>query len=104
LTVLCLHLIFEYLRIHQIFPILAELNIQTVFFALLVLVVIAQLGKERVRLDRQSRALLCFLSLMIFTFPLATTWFYAYKFAYSVALTMVGYFAITSILPNERDL
>ena len=103
-AVLCLHLVFEYLRIHQIFPILDELKIQTAFFALLILVVIAHLGKGKVRLARQSRLLLGFLGLMVFTFPLATNWFYAYQFAYGVALILVGYFAITHILQNERDL
>ena len=103
-VVLCLHVVFEYLRVHQIFPILDQLKIQTAFFALLILIVIAQTKKRKVRLARQSRLLLGFLGLMVFTFPLATNWFYAYQFAYGVALILVGYFAITHILQNERDL
>ena len=103
-AVLCLHLVFEYLRIHQIFPILDELKIQTAFFALLILTVIVQTGKGKVRLARQSRLLLGFLGLMVFTLPLATNWFYASQFAYAVVLILVGYFAITQILQNERDL
>jgi len=104
LTFLCLHLIFEYLRIHDIVPILGKIKIQTVFLALFVLVVARQLGTAKERLAPQSRLLLGFLVLAFVTFPLATNWYYAFYFAYSIALTLVGYFAIVYILGSERDL
>ena len=104
LTFLCLSLFFEYLRIHDLFPILGKMRIQTVFLALFVFVVARQISKAKVRLAPQSRLLLGFLALALVTFPLATNWFYAYQFAYSIALTLVGYFAIVYITRNERDL
>jgi O-antigen ligase len=104
LTLLCLSLLFEYLRIHDIVPILGKLKIQTAFLALFVIVVVRQVSTAKSRLAPQSRLLLAFLALALVTFPLATNWFYAYQFAYLIALTLVGYFAIVYILRNERDL
>ena len=45
MAILLLHLIFEYLRLHQILPILGMLKVQTVVTALLVVIVIAQTAK-----------------------------------------------------------
>jgi len=104
MAVLLLHLIFEYLRIHDIFPIIGNLKIQTAVTAALILIVIAQTGKRGVRLVRQSWFLLGFLGLTVFTILVATNNYYAYVFAYGLTLTLVGYFAITHILQNERDL
>jgi len=102
--VLYLHLMFEYLRIHQIFPIIGNLQIQTVITAALIFLVISQTGKGGVRLVRQSRLLLGFLGLTAFTILVATNNFYAYQFTYGMTLTLAGYFAITHFLQNERDL
>jgi len=44
LTLLCISLLFEYLRIHDIFPILGKLKIQTAFLALFILVVARQMS------------------------------------------------------------
>jgi len=104
LTLLCISLLFEYLRIHDIFPILGKLKIQTAFLALFILVVARQMSEAKGRFVPQSRLLLSFLALAVVTFPLATNWFYAYQFAYAVALTLVGYFAIVCILRSEQDL
>ena len=104
LTVLCLSLLFEYLRIHDMLPILGKLKIQTAFLALFILVVARQISASKVRLAPQSRLFLGFLGLAFVTFPLATNWFYAYQFAYGIALTLVGYFAIVYILRSEQDL
>ena len=104
LTLLCLSLLFEYLRIHDIVPILGKLKIQTAFLALFVIVVVRQVSTAKSRLAPQSRLLLGFLALALVTFPLATNWFYAYQFAYDFALTLIGYLAIVYILRNERDL
>ena len=104
LTVLCLDLLFEYLRIHDMIPIIGKLKIQTAFLALFALVVARQMGKVKDRLAPQSRLLLGFLALAFVTFPLATNWFYAYQFAYGIAVTLVGYFAIVCILRREQDL
>jgi len=104
LTLLCLSLLFEYLRIHDIVPILGKLKIQTAFLALFVIVVVRQVSTAKSRLAPQSRLLLGFLALALVTFPLATNWFYAYQFAYAIALTLVGYFAIVYILRSEGDL
>jgi len=103
-ALLLLHLLFEYLRIHQIWPILGILKVQTASSAALLLVVIVQMGKGGVRLTQQSWLLLGFLGLTFFTITTATNWFYAYQFAYTITLTLVSYFAITHILQNERDL
>lgn len=102
--VLYLHLLFEYLRIHQIFPIIGDLKIQTATTAALILIVISQTGKGGVRLVRQSRLLLGFLGLTAFTILVATNNFYAYEFTYGMALVLAAYFAITHFLQNERDL
>src|SRR5438128_9558964 len=85
-------------------PILGKLKIQTAFLALFILVVARQISASKVRLAPQSRLFLGFLGLAFVTFPLATNWFYAYEFAYAIALTLVGYFAIVYILRSERDL
>ncbi len=45
---LLLHLIFEYLRLHQILPILGMLKVQTGTFAALLFIVIAETGKRGV--------------------------------------------------------
>jgi O-antigen ligase len=104
LTFLCLSLLFEYLRIHEMLPIFGKLRIQTAFFALFILVVARQIREAKGRLAPQSRLLLSFLVLAFATFPLATNWFYAFDFAYALALTLVGYFAIVCILRSEQDL
>jgi putative inorganic carbon (hco3(-)) transporter len=104
LTVLCVFLLFDYLRIHDMIPILGKLRIQTVFVALLLFVVVRQVRETQIRTAPQSRLLLGFLALAFFTFPLATNWFYAYQFAYVIAVTLVGYFAIVYILRSEQDL
>ena len=104
LTFLCVSLLFEYLRIHDMIPILGKLKIQTVFLALFILVVVRQIREAKVRLAPQSRLFLGFLGLAFVTCPLATNWFYAYQFAYGLALTLVGHFAIVYILRSEQDL
>jgi putative inorganic carbon (hco3(-)) transporter len=97
-------LLFEYLRIHDMIPILGKLRIQTVFLAILALVVARQISETRMRMAPQSRLLLGFLGLAFITFPLATNWFYAYQFAYVIATILVGHFAIVYILRSEQDL
>jgi len=104
LTILCVSLLFEYLRIHDIVPILGKLKIQTAFQALLVLIVIRQIREAKIRFAPQSRLLLSFLAVAFITFPLATNWYYAYDFAYSLALTSTGYFGIVYIIRREQDL
>jgi O-antigen ligase len=104
LTFLCASLVFDYLRIHDIIPILGKLKIQTAFVVLLILVVARQIRVTRIRLAPQSRLLLGFLAVAFFTFPLATNWYYAYKFAYYIAVILVGHFAIVYILRSEHDL
>lgn len=103
-VVLLLHLVFEYLRPHEIWPILGQLRIQTAVTGALVLVVIGQTAEGGVRLARQSWLLLGFLGLAVFGILVATNNFNAYDFAYDLTLNLVGYFAITHILQNERDL
>jgi len=97
-------LLFEYLRIHDIIPILGKLKIQTVCLAALGIVVVRQMSGAKVRLAPQSRLFLCFLGLAFVTVPLATNWFYAYQFAYALALTLIGHFAIVYIIRSEQDL
>jgi len=104
LTFLCVSLFFEYLRIHEMIPILGKLKIQTAFLALFIFVVVRQAREAKVRLARQSRLFLGFLGLAFITFPLATNWFYAFDFARLIALTLVGHFAIVSILRSQQDL
>ncbi len=104
IAVLFLYLIFEYLRIHEMWPILERLNIQTMVFAVLLLIVIVQTGKGGVRLTRQSWLLLGFFVLAVFTILPAINQFRAYQFAYGLALALIGFFAITHILQNERDV
>ena len=101
---LSLHLVFEYLRPHQIWPILGEMKIQTASTALLALVVIILAAKGGIRWARQSWLLLSFLAVAVATVPLATNWFVAYTFAYNLTLILVGYFAITGVLRDERHL
>jgi O-antigen ligase len=101
---LCISLLFEYLRIHDMIPILGKLKIQTVFLGFFVFVVARQISQAKVRLPAQSRLFLAFLALAFATFPLATNWFYAFQFAYGIALTLIGHFAIVYILRNEEDL
>ena len=103
-ALLLLHVIFEYLRLHQIWPELGELKVQTVIFAALLLIVISETGKRGVRLARQSWLLLGFLGLTVFAILPATNQYYAYRFVYSLTLILIGYFAITHFLQNERDL
>ncbi len=98
------YLIFEYLRLHQIWPILGKLKIQTAIFGALLLIVIFETAKGGVRFTRQSWLLLGFLSLAVFTILTAANNYYAYRFAYELTLILIGYFAITHILQNERDL
>lgn len=103
-AVLLFYVIFEYLRLHDIWPILRQLKIQTAVLATLLLLVISETGKAGVRLARQSSLLLGFLALAVFTILVATNNFYAYEFSYDFALILIAYFAITHILKNERDL
>ncbi len=103
-TLLLLFLLFEYLRLHEILPVLDTLKIQTVIFAVLLVIVIAETAKGGVRLTRQGWLLLGFLGLAVFTILPATNQYYAYGFAYGLTLTLIGYFAITHVLRNERDL
>jgi O-antigen ligase len=104
LTFLCVLVLFEYLRIHDMIPILGKLKIQTAFLALFILVVARQIHNAKVRLAPQSGLFLGFLGLAFGTVPLATNWFYAYQFAFGLALTLVGHFAIVYILRSEQDL
>lgn len=104
LAFLLFHLFFEYLRLHEILPILGTLKIQTVIFAGLLVIVIIETAKAGVRLARQSWLLLGFLGLAGFTILLAHNQFFAYKFAYGITLTLIGYFAITHVLKNQRDV
>ena len=104
LTFLCVSLVFEYLRIHDIIPILGQLKVQTAFLALFILVVARQIHGAKMGLAPQSRLFLGFLGLAFATFPLATNWFYAYQFAYALAVTLVGHCAIVYILRSEQDL
>ena len=103
-AILCLYLLFEYLRLHEIVPILGKLKVQTATSAILLLIVLAEAAKGRVRLTRQSWLLLGFLALTVFTILPATNQFYAYRFTYGLTLTLIAYFAITYILRNHRDL
>ncbi len=103
-SILLLFLLFEYLRLHNILPILDTLKVQTAVLGALLLIVIAETAKRGVRLTRQSWLLLGFLGLAAFTIIPAANNFYAYRFAYSLTLTLIGFFAITHILQNERDL
>ncbi len=48
-TILCLYLLFEYLRLHQILPILGKLKVQTAILAALLLIVVAETAKGGVR-------------------------------------------------------
>ena len=101
---LCVHLLFEYLRIHDMVPILDMIKIQTVFFAIFVVVVIRQVSQSKGRAAPQTRLLLAFLGLAFAQVPLATNWFYAYRFGYDLGLTLIGYAAIAYIPRDERDL
>ena len=103
-SVLLLHLIFEYLRIHELWPVLGKLRVQTAITAVLLVIVLTQTGKAGVRLTRQGWLLLGFLGLTVFTILPAINNFYAYQFSYDLTLMLIGYFAITHILQNERDL
>ncbi|MGH7380652.1 MAG: O-antigen ligase family protein [Candidatus Methylomirabilales bacterium] len=97
-------LLFEYLRLHDVLPILKTMKVQTAVLAALVLIVIAEMGKGEVRLTRQGWLLLGFLGLASFTILTATNNYYAYEFAFELALMLIAYFAITHILRNERDV
>ena len=103
-SVLFLYLIFEYLRIHELWPVLGKLRVQTAVSATLLVIVLTQTGKAGVRLTRQGWLLLGFLGLTVFTILPAINNFYAYQFSYGLSLILIGYFAITHILQNERDL
>lgn len=104
MIMLLLFLLFEYLRLHAILPILGALQVQTVVTAALLLIVIAQTARGGVHLSRQSWLFLGFLGLAVFTIIAATNQFRAYQFAYGLSLTLIGFFAITHIVQNERDL
>jgi O-antigen ligase len=104
LNFLCIYLLFDYLRIHDMIPILGKLRFPLVFAVVLLLIVAREIRGTKVRVPRQSRLLLGFLALAFFTVPLATNWFYAYQFAYLIAVTLVGHFAIVFILRSEQDL
>ena len=104
ITLLLLFLLFEYLRLHEIVPILGALKVQTATSAALLLIVIAETAKGSVRLARQSWLLLAFLGLTAFTILVAYNQFRAYQFAYGLTLTLIAYFVITHFLHNERDL
>lgn len=57
-ALLLVHIIFEYLRLHQIWPILGQLKVQTVIFTVLLLIVIAETARGAVRLTPKSYLLL----------------------------------------------
>jgi O-antigen ligase len=101
---LCVHLLFEYLRIHDMVPILDMIKIQTVFFAIFVVIVIRQVSQSKGRAAPQTRLLLAFLGLALAQVPLATNWFFAWTFGYGLGLTLIGYAAIAYIPRDERDL
>jgi len=101
---LCVHLLFEYLRIHHVVPILAMIKIQTVFFVIFVVVVIRQVSQSKGRAAPQTRLLLAFLGLAFAQVPLATNWFFAWRFGYDLGLTLIGYAAIAYIPHDERDM
>ncbi len=103
-SILLLFLLFEYLRLHDILPILDTLKMQTAVLVALLLIVIAETAKRGVRLTRQSCLMLGFLGLAAFGILVATNNFYAYQFTYNLTLMLIGFFAITHILRNERDL
>lgn len=103
-AVLFLFPFFEYLRLHEIVPILDILKVQTVISVALLLIVIAETAKRGVRLSRQSVLLLGFLGLTVFAILPAMNQFRAYQFAYGLTLTLIANFAITHILRNKRDL
>jgi len=97
-------LLFEYLRLHDVLPILKTIKVQTAVLAMLLLIVIAETGKGGVRLTRQDWLLLGFLGLASFTILTSTNNYYAYLYAYDLGLMLIGYFAITHILLNEADV
>lgn len=103
-VILLLHVSFEYLRPHEIWPILGTMKLQTATTTALTVLVIILAAKGEVRWALQGWLLLSFLGLAVLTFPLATNWFFAYTFAYDLTLILVGYFAITRILCDERNL
>jgi len=103
-ALLLVHLIFEYLRLHQILPIIGKLKVQTAVIAALLLIVIFEIAKGGVRLRRQSWLLLGFLALAVFTIIPAHNHGRAFQFAYGLALILIGYFAIVLFLRNQRDL
>jgi len=103
-AILFLYPLFEYLRIHEIFPILGALNLQTAILAVLFAIIIIETAKGGVRRSQQTSFLLGFFGLTVFTIFTAINQYWAYQFAYGLALILIGYFAITHLLRNERDL
>jgi len=101
---LLLFIIFEYLRLHEILPILGTLRVQTVTFATLILIVFVETAKRGIDLSQQSWLLLGFLGLTFFTIVPAVNQFFAYQFSFGLTLILIGYFAITHVLRNQRDL
>jgi hypothetical protein len=102
---LCAFLLFEYLRIQDLIPILGKTKIQTVFFALFVIVVFQQVSRSKEPTAPQFRLFLGFVALAFAQVPLvATNWFYAWQFGYGLVLVLVGCAAIAYIPRNEQDL
>ena len=102
---LCAFLVFEYLRPQDLIPLLGKTRIQTVFFALFVIVVFQQVSRSKEPTAPQFRLFLGFVALAFAQVPLvATNWFYALQFAYSLALILIGCAAIAYIPRNEQDL
>jgi len=102
---LCAFLLFEYLRVQDLIPLLGKTRIQTVFFALFVIVVFQQVSRSKEPTAPQFRLFLGFVALAFAQVPLvATNWFYALQFGYSLALILVGCAAIAYIPRNEQDL
>lgn len=104
IVVLLLFMLLEYLRIHHFVPILDVLKVQTVIFGALTLIVVAETSKGAVHLARQSWLLLGFVGLTVLTILPATIQAAAYSFALDFAKILIGYFAISYMLRNERDL
>jgi len=104
LAILCTFLLFEYLRIHDILPILNMLKLQTGISLALLTIVIMETARKGLSLPRQSRLLLGFLGLTVFTILQASNWYFAYQFSYNLMLTLIAYFAITHVIQNPQDL
>src|SRR5215475_8458662 len=73
---LCAFLLFEYLRIHDLIPILSKTRVQTVFLGLFLIVVLRQVSQSKEPAAPQLRLFLGFVTLAFAQVPLvATNWF-----------------------------